>query len=206
MKYLLCFDASDCADAALRHLAAMVRPTDEVLVFGATEVAKSKLSDIGLSYGTPETHVTQRTLRKRLYNRLVAAGDRLVEAAKLETKVVPVLLTTSDIRASVLKVAEEEKVDTIVVGTRGHSGLKRVLVGSLTDYLVTHSPVPVVVVRGSTKAGDRTVAEAEAEAAEKKGLQVELGNEEWDSRVSVENFDLLYDPTAKVGIEKESAN
>lgn len=37
----------------------------------------------------------------------------------------------------------------IVCGTHGRGGLKRLLMGSDAEYIVRHSPVPVLLVRGS---------------------------------------------------------
>ena len=40
----------------------------------------------------------------------------------------------------------EEKCDLIVVGSRGHSGIAGLLLGSTTDYVARHAKVPVVIV------------------------------------------------------------
>ena len=42
--------------------------------------------------------------------------------------------------------AREEDIDLIVVGHRGRSALESILVGSVTRYVVNHSPCPVLVV------------------------------------------------------------
>lgn len=43
--------------------------------------------------------------------------------------------------------AEEEAVDHVVLGSRGRTGLSRVLLGSVAESVVRRSPVPVTVVR-----------------------------------------------------------
>lgn len=43
--------------------------------------------------------------------------------------------------------AEEWKVDLVVVGTRGLSGLKKILLGSVSAALVARAPCSVLVVR-----------------------------------------------------------
>lgn len=43
--------------------------------------------------------------------------------------------------------AEEENFDHIVVGSRGMTGVKRILLGSVAEGVVRYSPVPVTVVR-----------------------------------------------------------
>jgi nucleotide-binding universal stress UspA family protein len=43
--------------------------------------------------------------------------------------------------------AEKEKVDLVCVGTRGHSGFRKLLLGSVSNGLVSHAPCTVLVVR-----------------------------------------------------------
>ena len=40
----------------------------------------------------------------------------------------------------------DEACDLIVVGSRGHSGIAGLLLGSTTDYVARHAKVPVVIV------------------------------------------------------------
>lgn len=47
----------------------------------------------------------------------------------------------------IVKLAEKEHVDAIVIGTYGHTGLSRLLVGSVTEDVMRHAPCPVVTVR-----------------------------------------------------------
>uniref|UniRef100_A0A0B6ZDL9 UspA domain-containing protein n=1 Tax=Arion vulgaris TaxID=1028688 RepID=A0A0B6ZDL9_9EUPU len=48
---------------------------------------------------------------------------------------------------AILKTAEEEGADVIVIGCRGRSTLRRTILGTVSDYIVHHSSVPVVVCR-----------------------------------------------------------
>jgi nucleotide-binding universal stress UspA family protein len=47
----------------------------------------------------------------------------------------------------ILEYAEENNIDLIVVGTRGRSGFKRLLLGSIASSVVTYAHCPVMVVR-----------------------------------------------------------
>jgi nucleotide-binding universal stress UspA family protein len=49
--------------------------------------------------------------------------------------------------STMLDYAEEQKIDLIVVGTRGRSGIKKMLLGSITSGLVTYAACPVLVVK-----------------------------------------------------------
>ena len=48
----------------------------------------------------------------------------------------------------IVNYVEEHDVDLVAVGTRGHTGIDRYLLGSVTERLIRTSPVPVLTVRG----------------------------------------------------------
>jgi nucleotide-binding universal stress UspA family protein len=50
-----------------------------------------------------------------------------------------------------IRYAEEEKMDIVIMGTIGKTGLDRLLLGSVTGNLVRHSKVPVIVIREKCK-------------------------------------------------------
>ena len=47
----------------------------------------------------------------------------------------------------ICKVAEEEGCGLIVTGTRGMGKIRRTFLGSISDYIIHHSHVPVLVTR-----------------------------------------------------------
>jgi nucleotide-binding universal stress UspA family protein len=56
---------------------------------------------------------------------------------------------------AVVEEAEEWGADLIVIGSRGHSGLRRLLEGSVSHYVVEHARCPVEVVHSQeVKEGD----------------------------------------------------
>ncbi|KAF0991911.1 hypothetical protein HZS_2558 [Henneguya salminicola] len=48
--------------------------------------------------------------------------------------------------AELVKVIEERGISWIIIGSRGLDTLRRTILGSVSDYLLHHSPVPVTVV------------------------------------------------------------
>ena len=50
-----------------------------------------------------------------------------------------------------IKYAEEKNMDIIIMGTLGKTGLDRFLLGSVTENLVSHSKVPVMVIKEKYK-------------------------------------------------------
>ena len=49
-------------------------------------------------------------------------------------------------REAILEYAADNDVDQIVIGSRGRTGLSRVLLGSVAEKVTRHSPVPVTIV------------------------------------------------------------
>jgi nucleotide-binding universal stress UspA family protein len=49
---------------------------------------------------------------------------------------------------AIVDVATSEAVDLVVVGSHGRGSMGRILIGSVSDYVVRHAPCPVLVVRG----------------------------------------------------------
>jgi nucleotide-binding universal stress UspA family protein len=47
----------------------------------------------------------------------------------------------------ILEYAEEQKIELIVVGTRGKTGFKKLLLGSIASSIITYAHCPVMVVK-----------------------------------------------------------
>lgn len=47
----------------------------------------------------------------------------------------------------ILDAVERQKCDAIVMASHGHRGLKRLVLGSVTNNVLTHSAIPVLVIR-----------------------------------------------------------
>jgi nucleotide-binding universal stress UspA family protein len=48
---------------------------------------------------------------------------------------------------AVISAAKKQKCDLIVMASHGRKGIKRLLLGSETQHVLTHSPVPVLVLK-----------------------------------------------------------
>ncbi len=56
-------------------------------------------------------------------------------------------LLSGDPRGALLDEARREKVDLIVVGSHGRSGVAKLVLGSVASHIMTHAPCSVLVVR-----------------------------------------------------------
>jgi len=53
------------------------------------------------------------------------------------------LIEQGDLQQNILKTIEQKNIDLVVMGTKGATGLKEILIGSNTEKIVRTSPVPV---------------------------------------------------------------
>ncbi len=63
---------------------------------------------------------------------------------RFESKVIK---TNASIPEEIIRYAKDRKSDLIVMGTRGRSGFKKALLGSVASAVVTHASCPVMVIR-----------------------------------------------------------
>ncbi len=70
------------------------------------------------------------------------------EAQRLAGRTVQSLLLKGNAAVEIVRAAEDDRSDLIVIATRGRTGLKRVVLGSVAEHVVRMAPCPVFVVRG----------------------------------------------------------
>ena len=57
------------------------------------------------------------------------------------------IASRTSIVPAIVEYAEKNGVDLIMTGTKGKSGLTKVLLGSVASGIITHSPCPVMIVK-----------------------------------------------------------
>jgi nucleotide-binding universal stress UspA family protein len=71
------------------------------------------------------------------------ANDLASQGFQVET-----IVREGDARAEIIEEAKSWPADLIVIGSHGYTGLKRLLLGSVAQSVVSHAPCSVEVVRG----------------------------------------------------------
>ena len=103
----------------------------------------------------PGFYSAKKAGRKVLRNMEEAASQMMAEFVeknlkkrkKIETRIIPGLPADQ-----IVNLSKKEKVDMIVLGTHGRSGLKRLMLGSVTDRVLRENTCPVLVVHNPTSA------------------------------------------------------
>jgi len=100
---------------------------------------------------TPRNFGWEESLREILEAEAKKAVTFVEEAGKVSgVKVEPVILEGHP-ADRIMKFAEQEDMDLIVMGTLGRTGLDRFLLGSIAENVVRHSKTPVMVVKGEAE-------------------------------------------------------
>jgi nucleotide-binding universal stress UspA family protein len=99
----------------------------------------SAMGDAGIYYTSPVSY-------SRASDLAVQYLEPFVEHAKLAGVSASMRTPTGSPAGTLVTIADQNKNTMIVIGTRGQSGLKRLVVGSVTDKVIRASGHPVLVV------------------------------------------------------------
>jgi nucleotide-binding universal stress UspA family protein len=109
-------------------------------------------SDIGYAYSSPGVESPPLTIReiillaedevKKWFDDIKEKADKNDIRFRSE-----IIMAKKSTVSSMLDYAAEQNINLIVVGTRGRSGIKKMLLGSNASGLVTYASCPVLVVK-----------------------------------------------------------
>jgi len=95
----------------------------------------------------PSLYRREREGINQLRDRLAKKLDGMVPEASRDWCAAKTALLDGEPYIALMDYAREQEVDMIVLGVRGHTLWEKLLVGSTTDRLIRHSPIPVLAVR-----------------------------------------------------------
>jgi nucleotide-binding universal stress UspA family protein len=140
-KILIAVDGSEASMDAADYAIEIARKYDSELI--ALHVI---LSDITIFGPNLPPHITD--IRKQAQLHLDKIEDKLSDQGcddkiRIRTEIISSATTVGGI----VNFAEKENIDLIAVGTRGRSGFKKLLLGSVASGVVTYAHCPVIVVK-----------------------------------------------------------
>ncbi len=144
MKIVIAYDGSDCADAGLADLQRAGLPSEvEAIVLTVDE----QWLPVPTSYW----------MMKTSHDSTYPVAEEVREMAKRAAMSLQEFFPAWEVRAEshsgspasiILAAAEEWKPDLLVVGSHGRTGLMKLLLGSVSQKVLHHSPCAVRVARG----------------------------------------------------------
>jgi nucleotide-binding universal stress UspA family protein len=146
-RILVPVDFSDSSLRALRHAVKLAAESGGSLVI--VHVVPADYGWLGI--GRDESRDLDRSLQRQAADRLRAFADEHVGhnvAAELEVRI-------GRPAEEIVAAARESKCDSIVLSTRGLTGLDRYLIGSVADRVARLAPCSVVLMRPGKRSPDR---------------------------------------------------
>ena len=148
-KILLATDGSKEAELASRTAAELAQSTgSELHVLYVWEAANPYVEAVGLAGDEP---VTLR-LDAELKRQFDLQARTMLDAQEEKVRAVGGTVAQAHLRMGkadheIITLAEEIGAGLIVMGGRGRGGIRRALMGSVSDSVVRHAHCPVLVVR-----------------------------------------------------------
>ena len=144
---LVAIDGSDSSMKAVDYAIELARKQDNSRLTLLNILDIDTIKQLSSSIITAPTYgLEEYELHKKAAVEWLDVVKRKCENEGVQTEI-KVIGGPSPISDSILIYAENENVDLIVVGTKGRSGFKKLLLGSVASKVVTYAHCPVLVVK-----------------------------------------------------------
>jgi nucleotide-binding universal stress UspA family protein len=146
--------ATDGSDLAIRAGAAglsLTQPAEKVLIVSVADVVDPSLAEDATGHASSSmTHEDVEANHREARSQSRAAIEATMEALRNVESArdrVEVLVIDGEPGPALCHLAAEVGASALIVGSRGRGGLKRALLGSVSDYIVRNAPCSVIVSR-----------------------------------------------------------
>jgi nucleotide-binding universal stress UspA family protein len=148
-RILLATDGSEEAELAALRAVELAETTDSEL----------HVVHVGVVPKFLESHPGTLGYDGKLYEQLEEESRELLRKLSWRVKVAGGTVTGTHLRMGkvdleIVGLAKELGADLIIMGCRGHRGIRRAIEGSTSDAVIRHAPCPVLVVRSHESAQD----------------------------------------------------
>ena len=144
-RIMVATDGSTLSKKAVAHA------IDLAALSGAELVAVKVTPRYPQSYfegSLPLTATEVNKIEKQWTDAAQKVVDAVAKAAKAKgVNAKPVVVKSDIVSDAVIAAAKKHKVDLVVMASHGRRGIKRLLLGSETQQVLTHANVPVLVLR-----------------------------------------------------------
>lgn len=141
---LLCTDGSELAQRAISAGLSVLQPTDRMVLATVSEPVDPTLVTGMSGFGTA-------TMGPQQYEEVLAAHRAEAEQALMDTRhaldlgEIETILVDGEPGPALCELAAELGATVMVAGTRGRGGIRRAVLGSVSDHLVRHAPCPILI-------------------------------------------------------------
>ncbi|MDQ5870322.1 MAG: universal stress protein [Thermoproteota archaeon] len=138
-KVLVAVDGSEYSMNAAEYAISITRQFGSELI--ALHVITSDVSTVASAF-LPQMEEIKKNAQE-YFDKIRRKGEEASGDIQLRTE----LISSPSVVGGIIEFAEKENIDLIVVGTKGRSGLKRLLLGSVASGIVNYAHCPVMIVK-----------------------------------------------------------
>ena len=138
-KILFATDFSPASDAGLKYATSLARDSGATLIILHVE-------ELPLPYAGGEMYLAQPMYPNPEIRKMLDAVVPPDKSVRFEHRLV-LGIAAEDI----VRTANEEHADLIVIGTHGRTGLRRVMMGSVAEAVMRHASCPVLTLKEVNK-------------------------------------------------------
>lgn len=147
MKILLAVDSSPYSAAAAESVSRRPWPSKSIVrVLSAVPDVVPPAAELWY-----DAAGSLEEIRRQMTKQAEQLTDQIGESVRASGMTVETTVRHGDPRSVIIDEATEWDADLIVVGSHGYTGIKRLLLGSVAQSVVSHAPCSVEVVRQKTQ-------------------------------------------------------
>lgn len=154
LRVIIATDGSEASSLAARQASRFVPADADLSLVMVIDSVEDPMADAG---GFEGPVLDEAEARDQYREGVVEAEGALAGAARafgprpIRQRVVE--RSGESVGARLCSFVAEEDAAMIVIGSHGHGALRDVLLGSVSSYVLHHSPCPVLVIRGTASSG-----------------------------------------------------
>ncbi len=144
-KILFATDGSECAKRAEKYAIELAKDENGEV----TAISVGNISYAAVPIGIDGTTMLQATIADAIENETKNAEkflNEFKEIAEKENVKVNTMVKIGNPDTEIIE-ESEKNYDVIIIGSKGLSGIKRYLLGSVAEHVVRYSKIPVLVVK-----------------------------------------------------------
>jgi nucleotide-binding universal stress UspA family protein len=148
-KILVGIDGSDKSLEAADYSITLAKNMGaQLIILNVLETEPWYYGEKAYEWASPEelnkVYESEKTKIQKILDDIKQKAKLASIPSKTEILMIP---RTEDAVKPIVKYAEDKEIDLIVVGTRGRTGIKKMLLGSVASGVVTYAHCPVIVVK-----------------------------------------------------------
>lgn len=153
-KILLPVDGSDVSEKVFNYVLSLMDDDTEIILLHVINNAyisnfseEELLKDLSIPRDEILGNISKvvRSQSDEILNKLKDDLETLLSDNNMNNKI-EILNAEGNVSHTILEVADEDDIDLIIMASTGKTGLDRFLLGSVTEKVLYHTKIPIIIV------------------------------------------------------------